>query len=116
MAIYYMANYQVVLDKTMMGNIFNTEYSESSELITFKLLLFIVFIGLIPAYFYIKLKINRLDRGKVAINGVIGLITSILILYLNASSWLWIDKYASLLGGKYCLGLTSLTPIDITLH
>lgn len=99
-AIYYMANYQVVLDKTMMGNIFNTEYSESSELITFNLLLFIVFIGLIPTYFYIKLKISQLDRGKVAINGVIGLIVSIVILYINASSWLWIDKYASLLGGK----------------
>ena len=99
-AIYYMFNYQVVLDKTMMGNIFNTEYSESSELITFNLLLFIGFIGLIPAYFYIKLKISRVDRVKVAINGVIGLTISIVILYINASSWLWIDKYASLLGGK----------------
>ncbi|MCF2949569.1 phosphoethanolamine--lipid A transferase EptA [Paraglaciecola aquimarina] len=99
-AIYYMANYQVVLDRTMMGNIFNTEYSESSELITFNLLLLIGFIGLIPAYFYIKLKISRVDRVKVAINGVIGLTISIVILYINASSWLWIDKYASLLGGK----------------
>lgn len=99
-ALYFMTTYQVVLDRTMMGNIFNTKYTESSELITYRLTLFLICFGFIPTYFFIKTNVIKNDRKKVITNAIIGFLISLTLLYINASSWLWIDKYASLLGGK----------------
>lgn len=99
-AIYYMVTYQVVLDRTMMGNIFNTRYSEFVDLLSINLLIAAVILGLLPAWILIRPKVEKLDRVRVFRNSLIGLIASFAILYVNAASWLWIDKHASVLGGK----------------
>lgn len=99
-SIYFMITYQVVLDRSMMGNIINTRYSESVELLSLQLVFFTLCFGVIPAWFVIRTKVYNLNRLKVCTNLIIVVITSSLFLYLNASSWLWIDKYASLIGGK----------------
>ncbi len=99
-SIYFMITYQVVLDRSMMGNIINTRYSESVELLSLQLVFFTLCFGVIPAWFVIRTKVYNLNRLKVCTNLSIVVITSSLFLYLNASSWLWIDKYASLIGGK----------------
>lgn len=99
-AIYYMMTYQVVLDRTMMGNIFNTRYSESVELLSINLLFAAIIVGLLPAWILIRPKVKKLDRIRVLRNALIGLIASFTFLYVNAASWLWIDKHASVLGGK----------------
>ncbi|AMJ76794.1 sulfatase (plasmid) [Alteromonas stellipolaris] len=99
-AIYYMTTYQVVLDRTMMGNVFNTRYSESVELLSISLLFTAIIVGLLPAWILIRPKVETLDRIRVFRNALIGLITCFTFLYVNAASWLWIDKHASVLGGK----------------
>jgi lipid A ethanolaminephosphotransferase len=99
-AIYYMMTYQVVLDRTMMGNIFNTRYSESVELLSINLLFAAIIAGLLPAWILIRPKVEQLDRIRVLKNALVGLIASFTFLYVNAASWLWIDKHASVLGGK----------------
>ncbi len=99
-AIYYMSNYQVVLDRTMMGNIFNTRYSESIELLTVSLVFPIIMLGLMPACFVALIKIKQVDRVKILGNASIALVISGAFLYTNSTSWLWIDKHASVLGGK----------------
>ena len=45
-AIHFMGNYQVVLDRTMIGNILNTQKSESIELISKDLVFTILILGL----------------------------------------------------------------------
>ncbi|WP_343816138.1 phosphoethanolamine--lipid A transferase EptA [Colwellia asteriadis] len=99
-AIYFMMTYQVVLDRTMMGNIFNTRYSESVELLSISLIIFIVMFGLIPALLLTQIKVKQLDRVRVLANALIAFIVSFSFLYANSTSWLWIDKHASILGGK----------------
>lgn len=99
-AIYHMSNYQVVLDRTMMGNIFNTRYSESIELLSVSLIFTIIVLGLIPACFIASIKIKQIDRVKILSNASIGLIVAFAVLFINSTSWLWIDKHASVLGGK----------------
>lgn len=100
-ALYYMLTYQVVLDKTMIGNIFNTQTSEASELFSFKLLFFVVLIGILPSLLMLKLRIPRpVNRLRVLLNFGLAFIFGAVFLYMNAASWLWVDKYASLLGGK----------------
>jgi len=99
-ALYYLLTYQVTLDITMIGNIFNTRSSESVELLTPTLLIYLFFFALIPSIFMFKFKIQPLNRLKTSINVVVLILLSILFLYLNASSWLWLDKHAKILGGK----------------
>lgn len=99
-AIYFMSKYQVVLDKTMIGNIFNTRYSESIELLTVSLVFPMIMLGLIPACFVTSIKIKQVNRVKILTNASIALIAAFAFLYTNSTSWLWIDKHASVLGGK----------------
>lgn len=99
-AIHFMMTYQVVLDRTMMGNIFNTRFSESMELLSLGLVFSIVILGFIPAWFLIQIRVKHLDRTKILINALIAFIVSFSYLYANSTSWLWIDKHASILGGK----------------
>lgn len=99
-AIYYMTSFNVILDKTMIGNILNTRFSEASELLTLSMFLYIVFLGLLPAILVYKAKVNVIDRLKIARNAVIVAFVSILILYSNGASWPWVDKHAKVMGGK----------------
>tara|TARA_R110001583_G_scaffold194959_1_gene367953 strand:- start:1969 stop:3546 length:1578 start_codon:yes stop_codon:yes gene_type:complete len=99
-AIYYMANFNVILDRSMMENIFNSRFSEASELITLKLFVYILVFGILPSYILCRIKATQVDRKKVLVTAFFISGFSILFLYLNSSSWLWIDKYAKILGGK----------------
>jgi len=99
-AIYFMSNYQVVLDRTMVGNIFNTRYSESIELLSLNLIFTIIIFGIIPACFFATVKVKQVDRIRTLGNVSIALIVAFKLLYWTSSSWLWIDKHASVLGGK----------------
>lgn len=99
-ALYYLVSYQVIIDKTMMGNIFNTRTSESFDLLTPTLLIYIFIFSIIPSILLLKVKVKPLNRLKIIFNFFLIFIISIFFLYLNSSSWLWIDKHAKLLGGK----------------
>jgi len=99
-AIYYMMAYRVVLDRSMMGNIFNTRYSESIELLSINLLFTAIVVGFLPAWILIRPEVKKLDRIIIARNALLAFIGSVTFLYVNAASWLWIDKHASVLGGN----------------
>ncbi|MGY8900908.1 MAG: phosphoethanolamine--lipid A transferase EptA [Paraglaciecola sp.] len=99
-AIYFMTIYQVVLDRTMIENILNTRYSESVELFSLNLISYILIFGLLPGLLLTKIKVTKLDRLRVLANALIAIIVSFSFLYTNSTSWLWIDKHASNLGGK----------------
>ncbi len=100
LALYYLVTYQVILDKTMMGNIFNTRDSEMFDLITPSLFLYVFLLGVVPCWLLLKVRLVPLERGKILRNLAIVFPLFLLFLYLNSSSWLWIDKYSKLLGGK----------------
>lgn len=99
-AIHFMGNYQVVLDRTMIGNILNTQKSESIELISKDLVFTMLILGLGVSCIVLIFKISRIDRRVIIRNMFIAFTSSVIFLYANASSWLWIDKHASVLGGK----------------
>ncbi len=51
---YFMQSYNIVIDKTMIANILQTDINESGDLISFKLLIYVVFLGLLPSYIVYK--------------------------------------------------------------
>lgn len=98
-ALYFIVQYKVVIDATMVGNIVKTSFKEASELAHPKLLLYVLFIGLIPAAILLRQRIaasTHVQRGTVV---VLSLVLGSGWLYANAQSWLWIDKNAKAFGG-----------------
>ncbi len=47
---YFMDSYNVVIDNSMIRNTLQTNFSESSDLFSFKLVAYIFFLALIPSY------------------------------------------------------------------
>ncbi|MGB5868369.1 MAG: phosphoethanolamine--lipid A transferase [Arcobacteraceae bacterium] len=71
---YFMNTYNVVIDTTMIQNIMNTDFNESLDLFSLKLVGYIVFLGVIPSYiiFFTKLekrtfKIEFFSRVKLVV-------------------------------------------------
>ena len=54
LASYFMYTYQIVIDDTMIQNIFETNMKESLDLFSLELIGFLVFLGLIPAIYIYK--------------------------------------------------------------
>lgn len=50
LASYFMNSYNIVLDQSMLDNIMNTNINESLDLINLKLLIYLIFLGIIPCY------------------------------------------------------------------
>lgn len=98
-AYYFITTYNVILDKTMIGNIFNTKISEASELFNPKILLYILFLGILPSLFIARIKIRRLPLAKHIAVIVVALLLTITIGYMNGKTWLWFDKNAKHIGG-----------------
>ena len=98
-ALYFMNSYNVVLDRSMMGNVFRTDVREAGELLNIQLIWYLFAAGLVPTILLLKLNIQptTLVRKVATLSAV--LLTLFAWLYANSSSWLWIDKHAQQIGG-----------------
>src|SRR5215468_3664996 len=47
-ALYFVVTYHVVLDETMMGNVLNTDFAESSEYLHATLIVYVLALGVLP--------------------------------------------------------------------
>ncbi len=57
-AAYFMDNYAVMIDKGMVRNILATDTHEAKELFSFRLLITVLLLGIIPSWLVFKAKIN----------------------------------------------------------
>lgn len=99
LALYFINTYNVMLDKTMMGNVFDTDRQEAFDLFHPKLIAYLLLLGVLPGSIVVKTAIVGSSRLKclrlLAITGVLGCI----VVYAGSSTWLWFDKQAKHLGG-----------------
>ncbi len=61
---YFMNNYNVIIDSNMIRNTLQTNISEAGDLFTVKLILYVIFLGIIPSFFIYKVKIQYKDTLK----------------------------------------------------
>lgn len=99
-ALYHMVTYQVILDKTMIGNILNTRGSEAVELFSFTLVIYLFFIGVVPSWLACKVSIKEHKKVKTFFQMMLVTILCSVYLFSTSANWLWVDKYAKILGGK----------------
>ncbi|MBS9767378.1 MAG: phosphoethanolamine--lipid A transferase EptA [Flavobacteriaceae bacterium] len=97
-AVYFINTYGVIIDRTMIGNILNTNYEESSAFFSFTLILYVVLLGILPSIFVLKTQIIRTKFKKFLMQSTVVFVFLGLLAYANAPNWLWIDKNAKPLG------------------
>lgn len=56
-AAYFMDTYKVIIDSDMIRNATQTDFSESFDLISFKMFLYLILLGLLPAFLVFRTKI-----------------------------------------------------------
>lgn len=98
-ALYFVNTYNVILDKSMMGNIFNTNSSEAFSYYDINILLYILFLGLIPSLLIYRINIKKPKVIRLFSFAITIIIPAVGILYINSTTWLWFDKHAKILGG-----------------
>ena len=98
-AIYFVNTYHVIIDEAMVGNVLNTDYAEATSFFSFKLVLYVIVLGILPCIYIIKAKIINVTVKRFFIVTGLTLLFMLTIAFVNASNWLWIDKNSKTLGG-----------------
>lgn len=98
-AHYFLSNYNVMLDFTMMGNVFNTNLSESVELFNLNTLYYLILFGVIPSYIISQIEIIKVAFFKRCIAVFISLSIILCTAFGNTRIWLWYDMNSKYIGG-----------------
>lgn len=98
-AIYFINTYSVILDESMIGNVLNTKFEESSGFFSIKLVLYLIFFGILPSIYIIKVTIINVTAKKFLTITSLTLLFILSLVFVNSSNVLWIDKNSKVLGG-----------------
>ena len=98
-AVYFVNTYSVIIDESMIGNVLNTKYSESSSFFSIKLVVYVILFGILPSLYIIKVKIINVPWKNFLRTISLTLLFILMLVFANASNWLWIDKNSKTLGG-----------------
>lgn len=98
-AVYFINTYNVIIDESMIGNVLNTNYEESSSYFSVKLIIYLLFLGILPSIYILKVKLTSVPVKKFLISAALSLVFILALAFANASNWLWIDKNSKTLGG-----------------
>lgn len=98
-ALYFVETYGVVLDKSMMGNVFNTNVEEASGLFHPRLLVYLLVLGALPCALLSRVRVQSTPILRRATFLLLVLAIGLGWMYANSKTWLWIDKNARRLGG-----------------
>lgn len=98
-ATYFVITYNAIVDEGMIGNVINTNYDEASSFFSFKLIIFLLFFGILPSIYIVKANITTVKLKKFLVTSSLTLFFIVALVFANATNWLWIDKNATVLGG-----------------
>lgn len=98
-ALYFIDTYSVIIDEGMIGNILNTNYNEASSFLSYKLIVYIILLGILPSLFIVRTKVNVVNTKAFLATSSLCLLCILTFIFVNSSNWLWIDKNSKALGG-----------------
>jgi len=98
-AIYFVNTYSIIIDESMISNVINTNQEESVSFFSFKLVLYVIFLGVIPSLYFIRVKIIIASFKKFLITFSLTFLFILALVFANSTNWLWIDKNSKKLGG-----------------
>ena len=97
-SLYFINTYEVLITDKMMGNVFNTQFSEAAGFFSFSFILYVLFLGVLPS---VWLMIQKIDYGSwkryfAHIGGSLGIVLA--VAFANMQNWPWIDRNSTELG------------------
>ncbi|MCQ2166217.1 MAG: phosphoethanolamine--lipid A transferase EptA [Bacteroidales bacterium] len=97
-ALYFINTYDVIIDDSMMGNVFNTNTAEATSYWSSSALLYILLAGVLPAViiFLTRLDYGSFKRFLANVGCGIGIVAA--VAFANMSNWMWIDKNSTVMG------------------
>ena len=97
-SFYFINSYEVLITDSMMGNVFNTQFSEASGFFSLAAVLYVLFLGVIPCIFIFAAKTDfgSFKRFMANIGLALGLAAG--IAFVNIQNWPWIDRNSTELG------------------
>lgn len=89
LAAYYMDTFNVVIDKTMLLNVVQTDIKEAKDLFTGKLLGYFLILGVLPTYLISRISLKRIGWGQLFIQksiliGILMVFAAIAVLPLSS--------------------------------
>lgn len=97
---YFIIHFNVLIDRSMMGNVFNTQFSEASSFLSWGMLWYGLLLGIVPALLLLRKRIEYGSIRKFASHVAIALVVILGVLGSNYKSVFWIDRHAPTLGSK----------------
>lgn len=97
-ALYFINTYEVLITDKMMGNVFNTRFSEASGFFSLSAVLYVVLLGIVPC---IYLWSRKVEYGSLKSFGKrVGLSFAVVVgcVALNVQNFTWIDRHATHIG------------------
>ena len=97
-SLYFINTYQVLITDKMMGNVFNTRYSEASGFFSWSAVWYLLFLGVVPCIYIFARRFDYGSWKRFFARTGIALAVSLAIALVNMQSWPWIDRNAPKLG------------------
>lgn len=97
-SLYFINSYEVLITDSMMGNVFNTQFSEASGFFSFAAVLYVLFLGVIPCIFIFAAKTDFGSFKRFIANIGLALGLAVGIAFVNIQNWPWIDRNSTELG------------------
>ncbi len=99
-ALYFMLAYNAEIDRTMIGNILNTDNAEVGGLIHPSMAAWVIFLGILPAIIVIRvhLQLPKFVWRPLAPLGA--LICIVAVVFASSGNWPWFDANAKRLGAR----------------
>lgn len=95
---YFITNYDALITGSMMGNVFNTRYSEASGFFSWTMIIDLLFLGILPCIYIFWQKVDYGKWKGLGVNSGISLGTCIILAFANITNWPWIDRNSTELG------------------
>lgn len=97
-SLYFINSYEVLITDSMMGNVFNTQFSEASGFFSFAAVLYVLFLGVVPCIFIFAAKTDFGSFKRFMANIGLALGLAVGIAFVNIQNWPWIDRNSTELG------------------
>ena len=100
MVLYFINTYNVLIDMSMMGNVFNTQFSEASSFFSWTAVLYALLLGVAPSILLWRKKIEYGSVWRFLLNIFIPIIIVLGVIVGNYKNTFWIDRHAHVIGSK----------------